>query len=199
LYFPNGTLIEKGIFKYNDKGWLIKKNVYFKDGSLEGTTSYEYNENGNIISEYRNGVVGTNVKCKYDNKGNMIEEVSLWGGKQTYKYNDEGKVIEKKEHSRDEYYMWIYTYDNIGYIKSSKEYGYDGKLNGYETYEYDSNENIKKNFEYYRDGELLSIITFEYDFDKKGNWIRRISYRENPPKIKNPRYIVKREIVYYDN
>ena len=47
---------------------------------------------------------------------------------------------------------------------------------------------------FYSDGSLNSKENYSYEFDKNGNWVRQIIKEGG-----TPRYIIIREIVYYDN
>jgi len=70
--------MDKFILTFNDKGQCIKRTEYAKDGSIDTTTTYEYNEKGYILKI-------TNC-CKY-NYGHQFE----------YTYDQNGYWIERQD------------------------------------------------------------------------------------------------------
>jgi hypothetical protein len=46
---------------------------------------------------------------------------------------------------------------------------------------------------YNSDGSLRSKNTYKYEFDKQGNWIKKIEFKDGIPE-----YILERQYEYYD-
>jgi hypothetical protein len=88
--------------------------------------------------------------------------------KNTYKYDDKGNEIEKNF------------------------YNSSGSLGNKSTYKYDDKGNLIEENSYYSDGSLESKETYMYEFDKMGNWIKRVSFKEDKPDV-----ITERVIEYY--
>jgi hypothetical protein len=111
---------------------------------------------------------------KYDYKGNKIEENS---------YNSDGSLDSK----------WTYKYDDKGNQIELNSYNSDGSLSIKWTYKYDDKGNKIEENSYNSDGSLISKWTFIYEFDKQGNWIKRIDFKNEIPE-----FILEREYEYYN-
>ena len=135
-----------------------------------------FNEKGKIIEMNTydpDGFVRYNETYKYDEKGNIIE--NNW----TVPYN----LINQK---------WIYKYDNKGNKIESNEYNSDESLKEKTTYKYDNKGNKIEVNKYNSEGRLDKNYTYEYQYDKHGNWVKKIEYRNTIPK-----FITERKIAYY--
>ena len=158
--------------KYDEKGNLIEKIIYKLDSSLYEKLTCTYDEKGKVIevNMYKSdGSLSYKSTYKYDEKGNQIEVNSSLGYKGTYKYDEKGNRIEDN------------FYESDGSLSSKSTYKYDEKGNRIE----DNSENL------YRD--LDRKWTYKYEFDKQGNWIKRIDFRDYIPK-----FILEREYEYYN-
>ena len=181
LFNKKGVKIEKKSLEYevkkeyDEQGNMIEENTYSKDGLLISKNKYDYDEKRNII-EF-NCIIDVNmdyknkVTYKYDDRGNMIEEISDFDNftKSTYQYDERGnKVEEKKQHSPTN--------------------SWDEKI----IYKYDERGNVIEESWYKSDESLDHKITYKYIYDIKGNWI-------NQKEIKNGivDIIIKRVILYY--
>jgi hypothetical protein len=175
LYFDDGILSEKYIFRYNSSGQIIEKNNYDSDGDFLSRDNYEYNSNENLVIKYYENNSGRSLSSisKYDSNGDEIE----------YKYYDSeeelwGKVICK--------------YDSKGDKLEQNSYNSDGCLNHKEEFKYDSNRNMIEHMYYDSETKLNFRNFFEYELDNNNNWIaqfiihgrKRITF-------------AKRKIVYY--
>ena len=97
-----GDILHTNKYYYDSKSQLTKKENVSSDNSINGTWTYEYDENGNKIKETKkSGTMGNSVTIfKYLGKQLIEEETTTESiGKEeriTYKYNDKGLLIEKK-------------------------------------------------------------------------------------------------------
>lgn len=170
------------------------------------------------------------VFFKYDQYKNPVEQTHIQNGDTTlsrceYKYDNEGRVLFKKQIDKGEF----------GPIEAINEFKYDTKGNLLEiisksefvgeiksTYEYDSENRIKKITEYqsgkidketsfdkfynktlvrlYKDNVLDKEMRYEYEFDNKGNWMRKDTFLKEHPGDKKAVLVYKetRKIEYYD-
>ena len=114
------------------------------------------------------------IQIKYDEKGNRIEE---------NEYNSDGSLKSKA----------TYKYDEKGNKIEENRYNSDGSLDKKYTYKYDEKGNrIEKN-EYNSDGSIvIEKWTNKNEYDKQGNWIKTIVFKNEIP-----RNIVERQIEYY--
>ena len=164
--------------KYDEKGNKDVLNIYSHiDRQVIAKYVYQYDENGNmtemnIRSKY--GSLKNKFFYKYDENGNMTEENrydsdGIKYGKDTYKYDEKGNKIEEN------------MYNSDGSLRSKDTYKYDEKGNKIEENMYNS------------DGSLRSKNTYKYEFDKQGNWIKKIEFKDGIPE-----YILERQYEYYD-
>ena len=72
-------------------------------------------------------------------------------------------------------------------------YNSDGSLRSKDTYKYDEKGNKIEENMYNSDGSLRSKYTYKYEFDKQGNWIKKIEFKDGIPE-----YILERQYEYYD-
>ncbi len=175
-YQDDGSLTNKFIYIYDDKGKLIEMDNYDKEGNLKFKTTYKYDKKGNKNEEYT-----------YTNDGSLLS-------KYIFKNDDRGNRIE-----------WC-DYDYQGNLNNKATYKYDHKNNPIEysrfsdgrnlslksTYKFDNNSNLIEELDYNPDGNLDSSKKHIYELDKKGNWIRKITFENDTPTT-----ITEREITYF--
>lgn len=165
----NGSIEEKVTFKYSDKENKIEENDYDSIGNLLRKEIYIYYTNENKIQEW-----------EYDSNGNL-------NGRFTYKYDDKGNVFEFYSYKDNGALNWknTYRYDDKGYKieenLDSDKYTFmnDDKGNEIETKLFKSDGRITK-------------YTFKYSYDKKSNWIKKITYKDDKLYL-----ITEREIEYF--
>ncbi len=121
-YTTNGDINSTSKYYYNNKNQIIKKETISND-AIDATWVYDYDANGNKISETQtSGIMGNSVtKYKYDANNLLIQEDKTNNtiGKEervNYKYSDKKQITEKKTNS---YYFntiitLTYLYDNTG-------------------------------------------------------------------------------------
>ena len=150
--YQEGRQEEKTIYKYDANGRRISYSIYATDGSLIGRGIYKYNEMGKLIEEigkkynsYNNiGWEDYQKLYKYDSKGNMIEYYSCEAGREkktTYNYDSNGKLIKESQDSWVKYY-YVYKYDANGRFHQRIRCNNNGSIDTVYVYQYDSIGNI---------------------------------------------------------
>ena len=92
-----------------------------------------------------------------------------------------------------------FTHDNKGNVIEENEYDSDGILASRWIYTYDNKGNDIEWNRYSSDGSLEEKRTYTYEFDQRGNWIKRIDFRQEEEGGElTLEYIEEREIVHYD-
>lgn len=202
-YNSNEEPIIKTVFIYDESGNLVEKNGYGYFLSIDGTLAhqwtYKYDEKGNQI-EVLNVFEKSRWTYKYDEKGNVLEynmhkaNGSL-GIKEKSKYDKMGNKIENNVYSSDGSLRskYSYKYDKRGNEIEESVYHSDGSLKEKETYKYDEKGNVIEESWYNSNDILVANWKYQYDFDKKGNWIKRISFEDGKPTD-----IREREYEYYE-
>jgi hypothetical protein len=172
-----GAILGCELIKYNNKGNVLEKRIYWTDGSLIRICSYKRDSKGNKIGE-----------DSYDTSGKLNE-------KSIYNIDFNGNIIEEnvKTIGDSRYnYKFTYKYDIIGNQIERCEYNSDGNLKVKYVYKYDIKGYLIEILSYNSGGSFDSKDTFTYKFDKKGNWVYCISFTN---KIASE--ITEREITYY--
>ena len=180
---------------------LIEVNYYGDDGTDISESTYTYNEDGNLIyvvfqvDDWTGNYSGWR-ECKYDDRGNLIEEIYDPGnggvGEVFYHYkwiyDDKGNQIRRLDYDefgnficqhenefdidgnliRADGYEW--EYDEFGHCISMSYGDYDGYV-----WEYDAMGNVTKRVEYstYEGIREDSETEYEYEFDSIGNIIKQ--------------------------
>lgn len=187
---------------FDKKGFLTEEIIYKTDGDIRSKS---------IIEHKKNEISETNYTA--------FEEVIYT---QSARLNEVGKVIENVRYNADgeEVIKRIYLYDEklnlieeLQYFNQSKtpsvtnKYVYDEKGNKIEEYmynplgvliakwhsDYDENGSLIEENYFFSDGSLSAQDVYSYKLDEKGNWIQQITLTNG-----KPRYIVLRNIEYYD-
>ena len=170
------TLKVKGVCKYNADGNRTEYVTYSAAGAVLSRSVFSYNDSGMLVNVKRyRGDGGLNVTTtyKYDKAGNETEEsntdpsgTEFMTGKSRYDLKGNRIVYDR--------------YNQFGHLFLKSNFKFDKKGNEIEEREFDSHQSLQ-----FR-------TTFEYDnYDKKGNWLWRVTYKNDMP-----RTIVEREIGY---
>jgi hypothetical protein len=147
LYYTyNGTLSSKEIIQFDSTGRKINSSIYNDNGYLYQKFIFIYDKNGNLIEEKEEDlqtqknkktkkIEFQNIKkFKYDERGNIIEQVNLRfnkiESKIAYFYDDKNKLIES---------ILLNCY-NIQAVEITNKYRYFYDINGNlsEKIEFDS-------------------------------------------------------------
>ncbi len=171
-----GELKSKTVYLYNDSGYRTGFTSYGADGVLTSRSEYNYNDSGRLVDVKRyRGDGGLNVTTtyKYDKLGNESEErntdpsgLMFMSAKGKYDLNGNRIVYDR--------------FDQFGHLFLKSNLRYDKNGNEIEEREYDSHESLQFK------------TSYEYsEYDSKGNWQRRVMYKNEVPKI-----IVERKLEY---
>lgn len=165
------------LFDYDKTGNIIKKVSYSLDYRMEDSElwatviNYKYDKQNNLKMEEKNG---NSYSYKYNKKGDVIEcsykgDVRVIDGsksvKWVYRYDKNRNQILEIEYKSDKSFLKTvstydksknkisdYFYDEVGNLKSRKEYLYN--LNG---------DLIEDNY-YSKDNKLFEKIIYEYEY-----------------------------------
>lgn len=179
-YTINDSLYFRQIYKYDENGNVIENSCYDADGGLDYkyTYTYKFDDEGNMIVKNRyneKGVMDFKYKHDYDNAGNEIV---------TSSYNADGGLD----------YTDTNSYDNAGNKTVVCHYNYKDSLVYIDTNYYDAKHNLIESKRFNKSGSLKdNKHSYEFEFDKKGNWTRKIVFKDNLPTIFHERIID-----YYD-
>lgn len=155
--------------KYDANGNIIEKEMYSSYNTLRKTRKYSYDKNNNIIKETYFDEDGKTVRIEeyvYKNNGRNIRK-NIYNGKgkikedyDTYKYDENGNLLELKECYEDECtYKETFTYDKNGNLLEVKTW--DGDNEVWEKYTYDENGKIIKIDEKYYDGLYDYVLKYD--------------------------------------
>jgi len=208
LYSEAGALIYKSIIKYNS-GNLIEHIHYSANDSLAGKTIAKCDSKRNIIesnSYQPDGKIVVRSNFKYDENSNRIEEISEQiddGIKQrtSNKFDIKGNIIDSKTESypkNDSRGWFCISHETKKYDVKGNNIEIvildcvNGAMNRKTIQKFDDKGNIIEENNYNADGRLMYKYIYKFDYDKKGNWIKKIDYKNEVPE-----YITIREIEYY--
>lgn len=174
----------KTVYEYNDKGLLIRKEIYYGESSYVST--YEYDGNNNPVKELSDNY---NVTRTYDNNGLLLEEHIEYGFDYpktsiVYEYDKDGRMISYKSvmaFSEDYEDVSLYTwdYDDNGNCINHKEiYNDSDEFLEEFVYEYDEeNRPVKETYSCASLPEVSYSMVKEYD--ENGNLLKWIAYDIN--------------------
>ena len=159
IYFSNGHIHSKSIFKYDENENLIEEIHYNSLGQVKSKWIYLYNEIGNKIEGKA-----------YDSENHLVS-------KRTYLSDENENIIEES------------TFNSKGILEEKSTYQYDDKRNKTEETRYNSNGNQLEKSSYQYNDNRLKIeenhnssnenirLKWTYEYDVKGNWIKKISFK----------------------
>jgi hypothetical protein len=164
-------------------------------------SSVRYNSNGNKIEEttynQNDGTIFSKINYRYDQDGNLIEEVTTKGDAKTktiYRYDSTGNKKEMVSYKQDGTVdrKGIYLYDGNNNIIESLGYLSDGRLFSKELYAYDSSGNVSE--------QKNSVSRFTYAYDDDGNMIEMIKYGRDFNNLDSAEYNITDRIAFvYDS
>jgi hypothetical protein len=171
-----GSLRWKSVSNFDKDGKQVGFATYSADNALLSKSVYNFNDSGRLldVKRYRaDGGLNVKVIYKYDAKGNILEEEN---------FDASGTMFMKgvnKYDVRDNRIVYD-RFNQFGHLFLKSNYKFDKAGHEIQEREYDSHEALKY------------ATTFEYsNFDKQGNWLQKITYKNDEPKI-----ITEREIEY---
>lgn len=164
-------------FKYDSNGYLLERSFYEKkELSQKIILEYDFENLTRETKGYRKDgyFEGIDVE-KFDKNGNLIEVRSEnnstnYSTRTTFKYNDAGKKTEIKS--------FYHVGGGLGSITKMNynEYGHI----------------IEETCDYPSSPKYFSRQTFKYTYDSNQNWISKIKYENEIPKL-----IYERKIKYF--
>ncbi len=199
LYKPKGNLAYKSICKYDGNDNLLENIRYHEDGSVDSklickydkkgfrTEDFDYSGDEESLSKRKEnkdvdedsmyvGLCEHNI-YKYDDKGNRTERLTYYGAhgtlssKYSYKYDNNGKLIEVEVSTDIGAWSEIFKYDDKGNNLERGCYNSNGTLTEKRTYKYDDNGNLIEETQYIKKSifadkgksDYTSKSIFKYD------------------------------------
>ena len=157
-FFNKSQISNIYLYKYDDKGNLIEKNMFTYYDSIETNIQYIYNEKG-----YKN----IQIFRKKKNKNNYLEERTG-----IYKLDNFGREINLIWYQDSLLYSIIFShYNENGIITEETFYKIDSTLNKQLTLEYKEKGLITES-------NIALKIMWNYKYDNLGNKIEEIYYNE---------------------
>ena len=181
----------KSILEFNKEGNFEEAIYYDFDGSIFEESTYEYDEEGDLVKEISLDPAGVYLKStyeyKYDQAGNQVEKIvyNTDGSKNdlyTYEYDEARNLVKEIRYSPDGsiFEESTYEYDEAGNLV--KEIVHDIPFDFKSTYEYDDKGNLVKRFDYESEGLLIRWTNERketYDYDEEGSIVKIISYESD--------------------
>lgn len=172
----DGSLKEKTIIKYDERGNKLELLEYNSEGELNVRQLYEIDERDNMI-ELRFNASGTSLdsvlvnKFIYDENDNEIERHRYYPNgslfiKRIYKYDDKGNCIEAKGYNAEGDIVETYTYkydQRNNLIEDIAEYKNDNTRGHRRVFKYDDNDVLIDRTYYKPDGSFHYRMVYEID------------------------------------
>ncbi len=176
--------------RYNSRGDIVEFVTYKLRDTLTYET-YEYNTEGYRVDYTKHKGGKKNISYRkisdYDDYGNVILEQGFDGSekfKNTYEYNDEGKLgeinyyvdnqsNEKRVFEQDDNITNVTVYNSTDEITSYMLLKYDGNGNLIEEIQYDANKNPLESriFVYNNESKVVSEVKY-----REGNFFYKLTY-----------------------
>lgn len=190
---------KKYTYEYEKQGENFFAKVYV-DGKLAWERTFD--KSGRLLTSVNHEEHGTDIKCEYDEKGNLLAEHRDGKVYKEYAYNDKNVIILEREYQNGKLQEET-KYDGLRtpsveripntYYDFCQTYGDEivsgGKVTAYTTYDADGNKTVKEFL--YEKGKAVLLtngkVTEEAFYDDKGDVVLRV----------RPNY--KAEYEYYPN
>jgi len=145
---------EKKYF-YNERNLLEKEIEYDEDGNEVYVTTLTYNQDGLLDTKEREEVMAKDLRVyeyEYDARQNKTKELiynyeDVLIAKICYRYDEEGKLLEKEEEDLDHYQKMNYTYNGKNLCKI-ETFNQDEKMISWTEYTYDEQDTILSSIHY---------------------------------------------------
>ncbi|MGH9823434.1 MAG: hypothetical protein ACREDR_09300 [Blastocatellia bacterium] len=209
-YDKAGFAFSKQTFDPNNAGLPATSDMYKADGSIDRTTTWQYDGKSQILGTQTRDPSGSLVWAQtFDPVGNLVEDIEYKGGvlasKRTYTYDANRKMLESVYYNGDGSLIdgpkdparSIYAYDSAGHLVERTQYEDDGSVAWKLKYAYDQNGNITELSLYSRGTQLTSHRTFTYEYDAAGNWTVQTLSEDFSSTCSHPMQVRNRTITYY--
>jgi len=159
---------------YDSVNRLVQKKVFDEYDLLTSSTSYEYDNNGNRLSEsvYLATKIAYKYVYRYNVRNQLVEEGhfdenNICIATITYSYNKDANILEIKHFDKDNYLTnsYVFDYNSEGVLTEKKKIT----------------------------DKLIYKTSYIYDTDKFNNWVKRIEYVDDSP-VK----VTLRDIEYFN-
>jgi YD repeat-containing protein len=162
--YLNGVLRERFLKTYDGAGNLVKEvSLSFQNPGQNSTVDYIYDSHRRITERcVDTKILWSKVQTLYDANGRVSERTTFMGyknpnvfqshapkpGKEVFRYNEQGKILEEAFYSLDKVlsHKTIYTYNEAGNLIEQEYLRKDGGNN----------------------------MKVSYEYDEKGNWVKRM-------------------------
>lgn len=171
VYNQNGSLVERVIREYNDSGFLIREQYFVDDGEPSDEKSYERDDNGLILKEFKHYLDGSydTTVYFYDSQHRIARTITT---------SDEGEVEQEMLNEyREDRLVKNSVSDGEGNLLQTSVYGYDEAGNSAEFRQTD-----------HETGESIHLVTHynsaghketEISYDEEGDIISQVFYKED--------------------
>ena len=186
IKLDNKTIKNNFIMAIVETTGLSSRNMKYSNYKVD-------NKTGLIISYTTSGSSNATHKLKYDNNGNLIEDIketTLYGTETIkYTYNQDNTVAtesysETNKGETKQGNVWEFTYEKDSKGRIIKKTGIntvsDDHYTMIYTYEYDDNDNVIKETQ----TSPRSTYIIDYEYDEFNNKIKEISYNVDNPNSK---------------
>lgn len=193
---------------YNDKGNLVREISYtmgypdtiivwgYIDGNRVNNSGYiEYDDDER--PEMKDKIMTINESVLDLNQNARDERYDT---KFTYKYNDDGRLIEESRFENNGKLFRRRVNNYKGNQRDDIFYGADGSQWSKKTETLDKNGNVIEEISYDDAGKIDSKYIFKYEFDAQGNWIIQRAFEAKKVKgkiVSQPMWVSHRTITYY--
>jgi hypothetical protein len=219
ITYRDGELFKKVIYKYDEGKNLSEKTEIDNNGTISESTIYKYINNRLILERLIKEGANSECSYKYDSLGNVIFESIKYiddgyyfethfeynGNVLVGKYYPKVGKMEKKEQELFEYqdgklHKITYMVGEENSITKQEVYIYNPDNSMQITTTKKGNQIIKEFDKYDNQTKLLTTsndqnreeFTYEYSYDKQGNCLKIIEYKNTMP-LK----VLERRIKYY--
>lgn len=152
-------------YEYNDDGQLISEKRYYGKATYGGMTEYEYDENGNQIAEM---VYSCDDSMGTGNKSLLYgcrRDYDAKGNQVAYYSYGENGLMDAKT---------VYEYDWRGNCLSSIDYDGEGLMEEGHMFDYDYDGNLRAEYIY----DFSGVLTKKSIYDENGNLIEKYAYEQ---------------------
>lgn len=184
--------------KYNSSGTILSYDDFYAEGRRRW--SVEVEAEGKKISKalyYINDTLLAYTKNTYT--GNNLTEVKLFSSDTlwrslVYDYDQNGNRIKWQvfDHKNELYNYVDFVYNSEGFLEHWKRYDPQGEVTRLGDFIL-NDKGDKISTHNMNNGQMTDWEIKKYEYDNKGNWIRRVYYRDN-----KPIWLSEREIKYHE-